>query len=125
MTTNTNRRFPPVRVGLLTVDAVNEMYASIFAEETGDVGIAADDIEVLQREGVDAIAYDTDHLRNVGDPLSMIVPKAARVQIAFGYNITIAEAKVLRWRGVIVCRRLKTAVRLATRFTRKNAAVAA
>jgi hypothetical protein len=53
------------------------------------------------------------------------VPGAARLQVAFSHNLTRADARKLRGRGVIVCRRLRTAVQLATRLLRVRPAAAA
>jgi hypothetical protein len=124
MSKNPNRR-PPVRVGLLTVDSANEMYAGKVAARTGDFVIAAPKLDTLQRAGVDAVAYDADHLRIFGDPVKLVVPGAARLQVAFGYTLTGAEAKALRRRGVIVCRRMKYAIRLVTHLLRRSPAAAA
>jgi hypothetical protein len=125
MTKKPNRRYPPVRVGLFTLDSVNEMYAGKVAARTGDLVIAAPKLDSLRRAGVDAIAYDADHLRVLGDPVKLVVPGAARLQVAFGYTLTGAEAKALRRRGVIVCRRMNYAIRLVTHLLRRSPAAAA
>ena len=114
-----------VRIGLLTLDSVNEMYAGKFAGKNGDTVIAAPKLDALQRAEVDAIVYDHDHLKMFGNPVDLVVPGAARLQVAFGYGLTPAETRRLRRSGVIVCRRLRTAIRLVARLLRHRPAAAA
>lgn len=116
------RRSPTVRIGLLTLDSVNELEAGKLAFKTRDIVVAAPKLDSLQTAGVDAIAYDLDHLKLFGDPIALVVPGAARLQVAFSYNLTRDEVRKLRSRGVIVCRRLKTAIRLVARLLRPSLA---
>ncbi len=119
-------RVPPIRIGLLTLDSVNEYEAGKIAARSGDLVIAAPRLDSLQRAGVDVVAYDLDHLKFVSEkPTDLVVPGAARVQLAFGYNLSAADVKQLRSQGVIVCRRLKYAVRIAANALRKVPAAAA
>lgn len=122
---NRSRRYPPIRIGLFTLDPVNESYAHELAARTGDVVIAAPTVDALRRAEVGAIVYDVDHLRLLGGPEKLVVPGSARLQFAFGYTLTGREAKALRKKGVIVCRRLRYAVQLLTLLLRPPVAVAA
>jgi hypothetical protein len=115
---------PFLRIGLLTLDPVNEMYASKFAAKTRDLVIAAPKLESLQAAEVHAIVYDHDHLKMLGNPVELVIPGAARVQVAFGHTLTGADARRLHRRGVIVCRRLQTAIRLVARLLRYRPATA-
>ena len=103
---------PKIKIGLLTLDSTNEMYAAQCAAQSGDLVIAAAKLDSLTRAEADAILYDFDHLKMFGDPVSLVVPGSARLQVAFSYNFTRGEVRTLRRRGIIVCRRLSTAVRL-------------
>jgi hypothetical protein len=116
---------PKLRIGLLTLDSANETEGNKYAARTGDLVIAAPKLEALQRAGVDAVAYDLDHLKPFGDPVALVVPGAARLQVAFSYNFTRGDVRKLRRRGVIVCRRLGTAVRLVSKLLRPRPAAAA
>jgi hypothetical protein len=114
-----------LRIGLLTLDSVNEMYAGKFAAKSRDLVIAAPKLESLQKAEVHAIVYDHDHLKMFGDPVDLVIPGAARLQVAFGHTLTRGDARRLRRRGVIVCRRLQTAIRLVARLLRYRPAAAA
>jgi hypothetical protein len=116
---------PKLKIGLLTLDSTNEMDGCKYAAKTGDLVIAAPKLDALQQAEVDAVAYDLDHLKMFGDPVALVVPGAARLQVAFSYNFTRGDVRKLRRRGVIVCRHLKTAVRLVARLLRQRPAAAA
>jgi hypothetical protein len=118
-------RQPTLKIGLLTTDATNTTHASQCAEKTGDTVVADTKLDALQRSGVDAVLYDLDHLRIFGDPLALVVPGAARLQVAFSANFAGRDVRRLRGQGVIVCRRLKSAVRLVAKLLRVRPAAAA
>jgi hypothetical protein len=120
-----NSRRPTLTIGLVTMDSVNEQYAGEVAARTRDLVIAAPKLDSLLQAEVDAIVYDLDHLRMYGNPVTLVIPGAARLQVAFCYTLTSMEVKQLRRRGIIVCRRLKYAIRLVARLLRYSPAAAA
>lgn len=115
-TTNGREKTRQVKLGLFTLDSVNESHAIELAEKYGGIAIASHKLDSLQCAEVDAIIYDCDHLKLLGDPVALIVPGAARLQAAVAYTISKTMAKAMRRKGVIVCRRLATAVPLLLRL---------
>jgi hypothetical protein len=113
------------KIGLLTLDSTNEMYAGRHAAERGGVVIAAPKLDTLQKAQVDVIVYDLDHLKAFGNPLDLVVPGAARLQVAFSHNFTRGEVRKLRLRGVIPYRRLAIAIKRVAKLLRVRPTIAA
>jgi hypothetical protein len=74
---------------------------------------------------VDAVLYDLGHLNIFGNPLALVVPGAARLQVAFSASFAGGGVRKLRARGVIACRRLRSAVRTVAKLLRVRPAAAA